>query len=156
MRYPLELRTSGRDLDVENLSNDSRPTMDEVKPTIFYVELACLLLRPSLVEKNEIPTIVEFPGEAVLGKLRRFADRRSRRVLPQPGCIDDQRGRRKLSHERIVIGRLLGQMILYCCGWRQLMMNLLNLMETLTITIGNQNTRGTIPTALGIERMAAA
>jgi hypothetical protein len=41
LRYPLEVRTSGGDFDVENVSDSSCPAMDEIQPAIFHVELVC-------------------------------------------------------------------------------------------------------------------
>ena len=69
--------------------------MDEIKPAVFDVELPCLFLRTSLLEKDQVAAIVEFPGVAALRKLCASGERRARRVLTQARSVYDQRRRRE-------------------------------------------------------------
>ena len=64
----VEEGAAGRDLEIEDVRDHPRPSVEEIGPSILDGQVARALLRAGLVEKEKVAAVVEFPNDAALGE----------------------------------------------------------------------------------------
>src|SRR5579875_1462094 len=89
--------------NMEDFGDVVDPGDDKIAPSVVDVEPSLFLLSKGLLEKVPLPTVVEFPDNAMHREQPRICNRRSRTIFAHPGRIDDQRTRRQCRHEPVIL-----------------------------------------------------
>ncbi len=127
--------------------------MQKVGPAILDLEISGLPLSVGLIEEDKIATVVEIPGHGAFRKDCRIGQRRTRRILAEPGGIDDQRAGLQARENRVVLGIGRCEYVFDGNFAFDLLVNALDLVEARLAAIGDDDARGHVLAARGAHQV---